>query len=208
MRRIATLLAGTERWAQTVVGLDREWNAAQCEAFVPSGDDARLPSSPAGCPTNASPDNRPASTFIVGGADAEQGIPAGYTLTVPSTPAQAMDEFVAGVEVEAFEDLRLGVAYQDRRLIRALEDLSLDNGEIYYIGNPGRFDADAEARMVRAIEGMTDGPYLKKLVRDDAGHTVTAASVNPSPLEHNLNWRRTTERAEPLSVRLGAKVWF
>jgi TonB dependent receptor/Carboxypeptidase regulatory-like domain len=121
----------------------------QCGA--PPGDSApRLPSLPENCvSTNL---EAPA----LGSAQIGWGDPAimnadGTTLIMPGMKAQYMDEIGAGVEYELLEDLRVGLSYQNRRLGRAIEDMSTDGAHTYFIGNPGEFDEGAEADLVDAI---------------------------------------------------------
>jgi hypothetical protein len=68
-------------------------------------------------------------------------------IVAPGIKPQFMDEWVIGSQYEVLEDLKLGIAYTNRRLGRVLEDVSVDNAETYIIANPGEFDEDAEQRL-------------------------------------------------------------
>ncbi|HTM23346.1 MAG TPA: TonB-dependent receptor, partial [Kofleriaceae bacterium] len=72
-----------------------------------------------------------------GMADLGQTIYGAGTLVAPGIKAQYLDEYIVGTEYEVLEDLKLGVSYQDRRLGRILEDVSVDNADTYIIANPG-----------------------------------------------------------------------
>lgn len=61
----------------------------------------------------------------------------GKTPIDPKLKPQASDEIVAGAEYEIFRDGRLGVNYTHRWLTRAIEDMSRDEAQTYFIGNPG-----------------------------------------------------------------------
>ncbi|MFO0761632.1 MAG: TonB-dependent receptor [Byssovorax sp.] len=55
----------------------------------------------------------------------------------PDISAQSSDEFVVGGEYEVFADARVGANYTHRYLNRAIEDMSRDEANTYFIGNPG-----------------------------------------------------------------------
>jgi hypothetical protein len=64
----------------------------------------------------------------------------GWTGTIPVAPdlkGQYVDMFSGTVEYELFQDLSVGVEYQGRRLGRAVEDMSSDDGYNFFIANPG-----------------------------------------------------------------------
>ncbi|MFY0538883.1 TonB-dependent receptor domain-containing protein [Nannocystis pusilla] len=67
----------------------------------------------------------------------------------PRLKPQANDEVVAGGEYELLANTRIGVQYTHRRLVRMIEDMSRDEGNTYFIGNPGSgIAADFRARGV------------------------------------------------------------
>lgn len=55
----------------------------------------------------------------------------------PDIQPQSTDEWIVGGEYELFAHLRLGLTYTRRSLNRVVEDMSLDEGRTYFIGNPG-----------------------------------------------------------------------
>ncbi len=111
----------------------------------------------------------------IGGPNAENCDPQempefGYTLfgagtiVAPGTKPQFMDEVVLGADYELFEDLRIGVAYKNRRLGRVLEDVSTDNADTYIIANPGEFDEGEERALEAQISALPPGdPTREKL---------------------------------------------
>ena len=87
------------------------------------------------------------------------------TLVAPGIKPQFMDELIFGVEYEIMEDLKLGVAYQNRRLGRVIEDVSTDGAATYIIANPGEWSSDDENDLVGEIaqydqngDGLVDDP--------------------------------------------------
>src|SRR5262249_16698334 len=54
----------------------------------------------------------------------------------PNVAPQSSDEFVVGGEYEIFSDARLGITYTHRYLNKAIEDMSRDEANTYFIGNP------------------------------------------------------------------------
>lgn len=55
----------------------------------------------------------------------------------PKLRAPSSDEIVAGGEVELFADTRLGLQYTHRWLHRMVEDMSRDDLNSFFVGNPG-----------------------------------------------------------------------
>jgi outer membrane receptor protein involved in Fe transport len=72
-------------------------------------------------------------------------------LVAPGIKPQYMDETIFGVEYEVMEDLKLGLAYQNRRLGRVIEDVSTDGAATYIIANPGEWSEDEEAKLVEEL---------------------------------------------------------
>jgi hypothetical protein len=115
------------------VSFRQQFSAANCGAAVPgyggpSGN---------GCPVNM-------------GAGTVIGIDG--TTVAPGLKPQYMDEFIAGVEYELMEDLKLGVAYQNRAMGRVIEDVSTDGANTYIIANPGEWSTSEERAMENKIE--------------------------------------------------------
>ncbi|HEY7723931.1 MAG TPA: TonB-dependent receptor [Anaeromyxobacteraceae bacterium] len=80
------------------------------------------------------------------GADGFQAV-GGYLFTqtgqgaepvMPGLKASSVDMFGAQVEYELLSDLSVGIEYSGRRLGDIVEDMSPDDGNNYFIANPGR----------------------------------------------------------------------
>lgn len=56
----------------------------------------------------------------------------------PSIVPQSSDEFSGGAEFEVISNTRLGVNYIHRYMNAVIEDMSRDDGNTYFLGNPGR----------------------------------------------------------------------
>jgi outer membrane receptor protein involved in Fe transport len=93
-------------------------------------------------------------------AGQERLLGASGTLIAPGIKPQYLDEFVAGVEYEVLDDLKVGVSYQNRRLGRVIEDVSTDGANTFIIANPGEFSADEERKLMSRI-AATEDPTLK-----------------------------------------------
>jgi outer membrane receptor protein involved in Fe transport len=84
-------------------------------------------------------------------------------LVAPGIKPQYMDEIIFGVEYEVMEDLKLGVAFQNRRLGRVIEDVSVDGAQTYIIANPGEFSSEEEARIEAEIARTDDPEEIARL---------------------------------------------
>lgn len=73
----------------------------------------------------------------------------------PDISAQSSDEFVVGGEYEIFADARLGATYTHRYLNRAMEDMSRDEANTYFIGNPGYGAASDFPKAKRDYDAVT-----------------------------------------------------
>jgi hypothetical protein len=73
----------------------------------------------------------------------------------PHIQPQSSDEFVVGGEYEIFADARLGLTYTHRDLHRVIEDMSQDEANTYFIGNPGYGIASAFPKAVRNYDALT-----------------------------------------------------
>ncbi len=85
----------------------------------------------------------------------------GTEYVAPSIGGQYIDELILGAEYELMPDFKMGINYVYRDLGRAIEDVSTDGGNNYFITNPGEnFDDDAAdlRRQADALEmqGETD----------------------------------------------------
>jgi hypothetical protein len=85
---------------------------------------------------------------------------ANGSLIAPGVKGQYLDEVVAGIEFEVMEDLKLGVAFQDRRFGRVIEDVSVDNANTYIVANPGEWSTEEEKKLEDKIAREQD-PELK-----------------------------------------------
>ena len=70
-------------------------------------------------------------------------------LVEPGIKPQYLDEVIVGAEYEPIEDLKVGISFQNRRLGRVIEDVSVDNAATYILANPGEFSQDQQ----NALEG-------------------------------------------------------
>lgn len=97
------------------------------------------------------------------GTTYDSGLNSASTSVAPGLKPQYMDELVLGVEYELLEDLNVGLAYQNRRLGRVIEDVSADGALTYMVANPGEFDEEAEAELMQKINEATDPMQQAKL---------------------------------------------
>mgnify|MGYP002136597963 CR=1 FL=1 len=82
----------------------------------------------------------------------------------PGLKGQYLDEFVAGGQYDVGWDIVVGAFYTYRTLGQAVEDLSVNGGETYFIANPG---AVADPAQVKQLE-------------DDLAAAKKAAEANPN----------------------------
>jgi hypothetical protein len=87
------------------------------------------------------------------------------SLVAPGVKGQFIDEWIAGVEYEVIDDLKLGVSLQDRRFGRVLEDVSLDAANTYVVSNPGEWSAEEEEKLEARIAAETDPVAQARLQR-------------------------------------------
>jgi hypothetical protein len=73
----------------------------------------------------------------------------------PNLAPQSSDEVVVGAEYEVFAEARLGVTYTHRQLHRAIEDMSRDEANTYFIGNPGYGIASDFPKAQRDYDALT-----------------------------------------------------
>jgi len=85
------------------------------------------------------------------------------TLVAPGIKPQYMDEVILGVEYEIMEDLKIGMSFQNRRLGRVIEDVSVDGAQTYIIANPGEWSADEERKLMDEIARTTDDTERARL---------------------------------------------
>ena len=73
----------------------------------------------------------------------------------PGLKSAANDEIVAGGEYEVLPNARAGVTYSYRNLVRTVEDMSNNDGQTYFIGNPGSGIADSFPTATRKYHAVT-----------------------------------------------------
>jgi hypothetical protein len=73
----------------------------------------------------------------------------------PNLKSPSSDEIVAGGEYEIIANGRLGVNYTWRNLSQWVEDMSLTNGQNYFIGNPGSGIGSAFPKAQRTYNAVT-----------------------------------------------------
>ncbi len=76
-------------------------------------------------------------TLATAGALAPSTI-GGITPVDPNLTGAYVDQFAATVEYEILSDLSLGFEYNGRRQTHIIEDMSFDDGNHYFISNPGQ----------------------------------------------------------------------
>jgi hypothetical protein len=73
----------------------------------------------------------------------------------PDLKSPSNDEIVAGAEYEVLPNARAGVTYTHRNLVRTVEDMSNNDGQTYFIGNPGSGIADSFPQAKRTYDAVT-----------------------------------------------------
>jgi outer membrane receptor protein involved in Fe transport len=73
----------------------------------------------------------------------------------PNLKSPANDEIVAGAEYEVLPSARAGLTYTYRHLVRTVEDMSNNDGQTYFVGNPGEGIGDAFPRAKREYHAVT-----------------------------------------------------
>ncbi|HEY6176498.1 MAG TPA: TonB-dependent receptor [Kofleriaceae bacterium] len=95
----------------------------------------------------------------------EQLLGASGVLIAPGIQPQYLDEFVAGVEYEVIDDLKVGLSVQSRVLGRVIEDVSPDGANTYIIANPGEWSAAEEAKLMDQIARTDDMATKARLTK-------------------------------------------
>jgi hypothetical protein len=80
---------------------------------------------------------------------------AGATIVDPDIKPQSTDEIVIGGEYELIANSRVGLSYTRRSLNVVIEDMSRDDGQTYFIGNPGYGFAKDFVKPHRTYDGVT-----------------------------------------------------
>jgi Carboxypeptidase regulatory-like domain/TonB dependent receptor-like, beta-barrel len=117
------------------------WHDAGCDP-VGAGGVARCDNQ-----TLITSGSRPSRRWRVTSADQ---VPVDPDLKSPSN-----DEIVAGAEYEVLPNARLGLNYTYRNLVRTVEDMSNDEANTYFIGNPGEGIATSFPKAKRTYHAVT-----------------------------------------------------
>ncbi|RKG53409.1 TonB-dependent receptor [Corallococcus sp. AB011P] len=73
----------------------------------------------------------------------------------PDIEPQSSDEIVVGGEYELLSNTRLGATYTHRNMGKVIEDMSRDDGNTYFLGNPGSGFAKEFPTPVRDYDAVT-----------------------------------------------------
>jgi hypothetical protein len=130
--------------------------------------------------------------YDVNGAGLKTG--QGKTAVDPDLIPQSTDEILVGGEYEVISDGRLGVSYTHRLLNRVVEDMSLDEANTYFLGNPGYGMAAIFPKAVRDYDAVT--AYFNKSFSDG---WMAQVSYTWSYLRGNYNglFRPETGQLDP-----------
>ncbi|HYO59237.1 TonB-dependent receptor [Archangium sp.] len=98
----------------------------------------------------------------------------------PNLQAQSSDELLFGAEYELLANVRLGASYTRRYMNSVIEDMSRDDGNTYFLGNPGEGFAKEFPKPVRNYDAVT--VFLNRTFSDG---WLAQASYTWSRLEGN-----------------------
>ena len=104
---------------------------------------------------------------------------ASYSPLAPDLKGQYLDQFGGGVEYEVMPDIGVGVEYLGRRLGSVIEDMSSDDGNNYFIANPGSNGSKPWTPTSGAYAGITFNPAYAAAVDPTTGSYITAPFPNP-----------------------------
>ncbi|WP_225888593.1 TonB-dependent receptor [Myxococcus xanthus] len=88
----------------------------------------------------------------------------GGTPVDPDLTPQSSDEVVVGAEYEVLANTRLGASYTHKNMNSVIEDMSRDDGNTYFLGNPGRGFAKEFPTPIRDYDNVT--VYLNRTFSD------------------------------------------
>jgi hypothetical protein len=111
----------------------------------------------------------PSGTGCSGPALQDELFGAGF-LVAPGIRPQYLDEFVLGVEYEIIDDLRLGATYQNRRLGRVIEDVSVDDTDTFVLANPGEWSEEEERELQAQIDSLPAGDEQRSRLEQELRH--------------------------------------
>ena len=112
---------------------------------------------PQGCDANTRLDGTALINGVTQSPNRKWGVtgPPYASYVDPDLKSPANDEIVAGAEYEVLPNARAGVTYTYRNLVRTVEDMSNNDGQTYFIGNPGSGIADAFPTAKRTYDAVT-----------------------------------------------------
>jgi hypothetical protein len=112
----------------------------------------------------------------------------------PNIKPQSTDELVAGGEYELIRDARVGLSYTKRWMNYVIEDMSRDEAQTYFLGNPGYGVATDFPKPKRNYDAVT--AYFTKVFADDwlaqVSYTVSYLRGNYAGL-----FRPETQQLDP-----------
>jgi outer membrane receptor protein involved in Fe transport len=112
----------------------------------------------------------------------------------PGIKPQSTDEIVAGGEYEIVRDARAGLSYTKRWMNYVIEDMSRDEAQTYFLGNPGYGTTTDFPKPKRDYDAVT--LYFTKVFADDwlaqASYTVSYLRGNYAGL-----FRPETQQLDP-----------
>jgi TonB dependent receptor/Carboxypeptidase regulatory-like domain len=88
--------------------------------------------------------------------DKKWGVTGGGAVPIdPDIKPQSSDEALLGAEYDVIKDGRVGVSYTKRWMNNVIEDMSRDDAQTYFIGNPGSGIAKDFPEAVRDYDALT-----------------------------------------------------
>jgi outer membrane receptor protein involved in Fe transport len=123
-----------------------------------------------------------------------QAVGNGVTPVDPNIKPQSSDEIVVGGEYEIISDGRLGASYTKRWMNYVIEDMSLDEGNRYFLSNPGYGQGSAFPKATRDYDAVS--VYFTKSFSDG---WMAQFSYTYSSLRGNYNglFRPETGQLDP-----------
>ncbi|MEW6434096.1 MAG: TonB-dependent receptor [Myxococcota bacterium] len=118
----------------------------------------------------------------------------GRTTVDPNLQPQSSDEIVVGGEYEVITDGRVGATYTKRYMNQVIEDMSIDEANSYFIGNPGSGLGSIFPKATRDYDAVT--LYFNKAFSDG---WMAQVSYTWSSLRGNYNglFRPETGQLDP-----------
>jgi len=108
----------------------------------------------------------------------------GEELATPGLRGQYLDEIVAGVEYELFQDFKVGASYIFRGLGRIIEDVSVDGANTYIITNPGETvsQSDIDSLIDQAAAEEAAGNMAKAAFLRDTASSFSRTNIFDEPV--------------------------